>query len=119
MYKGSEKQLKKHIFAHKKGLLSCCICSKQFEDKNHLDKHEYIHVVSGKHYRCLEKTQDGTECGSLYSHKGSLHVHVKDKHGKTMAKSEYQRKDDQDITRESLEVYNARIKGSKQQMTSG
>ena len=22
------------------------------------------------------------ECGSLYSHKGSLHVHVKDKHGK-------------------------------------
>ena len=52
------------------------------------------------------KTQDGTECGSLYSHKGSLRVHVKDKHGKTVAKSEYQRKDDQDITWESLEVYN-------------
>ena len=32
---------------------------------------------------------------------------------KTVAKSEYQRKDDQDITWESLEVYNARIKGSK------
>ena len=55
MYKGSEKQLKKHIFAHKKGLLSCCICSKQFEDKNHLDEHEDIHVVGGKHYKCLEK----------------------------------------------------------------
>ena len=113
MYKGSEKQLKKHIFANKKGLLSCRICSKQFEDKNHLDEHEDIHVVGGKHYKCLEKTQDGTECGSLYSHKGSLCVHVKDKHGKTLAKSEYQRKDDQDITWESLEVYNVIIKGSK------
>ena len=55
MYKGSEKQLKKHIFAHKKGLLSCRIRSKQFEDKNHLDEHEDIHVVSEKHYKCLEK----------------------------------------------------------------
>ena len=113
MYKGSEKQLKKYIFAHKKGLLFCHICSKQFEHKNHLDEREDIHVVGGKHYKCLEKTQDGMECGSLYSHKGSLRVHVKDKHGKTMAKLEYQRKDDQDITWESLEVYNARIKGSK------
>ena len=118
MYKGSEKQLKKHRVAHKKGLLSYCVCSKQFEDKNHLDEHEDIHVVSGKHYKCLEKAQDGMECGSLYSHKGSLCVHVKDKHGKTVAKSEYQRKDDQDITWESLEVYNVRIKGSKH-MTSG
>ena len=89
-------------------MLSCHICSKQFEGKNHSDEHEDIHVLSGKHYKCLEKTQDGTECGSLYSHKG---------HGKTMAKSEYQR-NDQDITCESLEVYNVRIKGSKQ-MTSG
>ena len=100
-------------------MLSCHVCSKQFEDKNHLDEHEDIHVIGGKHYKCLEKTQDGMECGSLYSHKGSLHAHVKDKHGKTVAKSEYQRKDDQDITLESLEVYNVRIKGSKQQMTSG
>ena len=117
MYKESEKQLKKHRVAHKKGLLSCRMCSKQLEDKNHLDEHEDIHVVSGKHYKCLEKSQD-TECGSLYSNKGSLCAHVKDKHGKTMAKSEYQRKDDQDITWESLEVYNARIKESNQ-MTSG
>ena len=100
-------------------MLSCHICSKQFEDKNHLDEHEDIHVVGGKHYKCLEKTEDGTECESLYSHKGSLRAHVIDKHGKTMAKSEYQRKDDQDITWESLEVYNVRIKGSKQQTTSG
>ena len=113
MYKGSEKQLKKHIFSHKKGLLSCCICSKQFEDKNHLDEHEDIHVVSGKHYKCLDITQNGMKCGSLYSHKGSLRARVKDKHGKTVAKSEYQRKDDQDITWESLEVYNTRIKRSK------
>ena len=63
-------------------------------------------------------SQDGMECGSLYSHKGSLPANVKDKHGKTMAKLEYQRKDDQDITWESLEFYNMRIKGSKQ-MTSG
>ena len=86
MYKGFEKQLEKHIFAHKKGLLSCRICSKQFEDKNHLDEHEDIYVVSRKHYKCLEKTQDGTECGSLYSHKGSLCAHVKDKHGKNHGK---------------------------------
>ena len=79
MYKGSEKQLKKHRVAHKKGLLSCHMCSKQFEDKNHLDEHKDIHVVSGKHYRFLEKSQDGTECGSLYSHEGSLCVYVKDK----------------------------------------
>ena len=59
------------------------------------------------------------ECGSLYSHRGSLCAHVKDKHGKPVAKFEDQRKDDQDITWESLEVYNMRIKGSKQQMTSG
>ena len=118
MYKGSEKQLKKHRIAHKKGLLSCCVCSKQFEDKNRLDECEDIHVLGRKHYKCLEKSQDGMECGSLYSHKGSLCAHVNDKHGKTMAKSEYQRKDDQDITCESLEVSNARIKGSKQ-MTSG
>ena len=65
-----------------KGLLSCRVCSKQFEDKNCLDEHEDIHVVSGKHYKCLEKSQDGKECGSLYSHKGSLCAHVKDKHGK-------------------------------------
>ena len=42
-------------FAHKKGLLSCRICSKQFEEKNHLNEHEDIHVVNGKHYKCLEK----------------------------------------------------------------
>ena len=46
-------------------------------------------------------------------------MHVKEKHGKTVAKSEYRRKNDQDITWESLEVYNVRIKGLKQQMTSG
>ena len=86
MYKGSEKQLKKHRVAHKKVLLSCHMCSKQFEDKNHLDEHEDILVVGGKHYKCLEKSQDGTECGSLYSHKGSICAHVKDKHGKTVAK---------------------------------
>ena len=113
MYRGLEKQLKKYIFANKKGLLSFYVCSKQFEDKNHLDKHEHIHVVGGKHYKCLEKSQDGMECASLYSHKGSLCVHVKDKRGKTMAKSEYQKKVDQDITWESWEVYNMRIKGSK------
>ena len=78
MYRRSEKQLKKHRVAYKKGLLSCCMCSKQFEDKNHLDKHEDIHVVSGKHCKCLEKFQDGMECGSLYSHKRSLHAHVKE-----------------------------------------
>ena len=110
MYKGSEKQLKNHIFAHKKGLLSCHICSKQFEDKNHLDEYEDIHVVGGKHYKCLEKTQDGTECGSLYSHKGSLHAHVKDKHGKTVAKSEYQRKDDHLGKLGNLQCENKRIK---------
>ena len=77
MYKGSEKPLKKHRVAHKNGLMSCHVCSKQFEDKNHLDEHEDIHVVGGKHYECLEKSQDGTECGSLYSHKGSLCAHVK------------------------------------------
>ena len=96
-------------------MLSCHVCSKPFEDKNHLDEHEDIHIVGGKHYKCLEKSQ---ECGSLYSHQGSLCAHVKDKHGKTVAKLEYQRKDDQDITWESLEVYNMRMKGSKQ-MTSG
>ena len=69
------------------------MCSKQFEDKNHLDEHKDIYVDDGKYYKCLEKSQDGTECGSLYSHKGSLCVHMKDKCGKTVAKSEYQRKD--------------------------
>ena len=94
MYKGSEKQLKKCRVAHKKDLLSCHVCSKQSEDKNHLDEHEDIHIISGKQYKCLEKSQDGTECGFLYSHKGSLRAHVKDKHGKTVAKLEYQRKDE-------------------------
>ena len=62
------------------------------KDKNHLEEHEDIHVFGGKHYKCLEKSEDGMVCRSVYSAKGSLHVHVKDKHGKPLAKLEYKEK---------------------------
>ena len=93
------------------GFLKCRICSKKFEDKNHLDEHEDIHVVGGKHYKSLEKLDDKTMvCGMVYSAKGSLHAHVRDKHGKALAKSQYERKANWDITWETEDDYNAKWK---------
>ena len=48
-------------------------------------------------------------CCSVYSANGSLHAHVKDKHGKPLAKSEYKRKENWDITWETVEAYNASV----------
>ena len=112
-----KKQIKKHHFAHKKGFQFCGVCSKMFEDKNHLKEHQDIHVLGGKHYKCLEKLEDGTVCGYVYSAKGSLCAHVKDKHGKPLAKSEYKRKENWDITWETLEAYNTRMEAVKEPTT--
>ena len=57
-------------------------------------------------------------CGSVYSAKGSLHAHVKDKHVKPLAKSEYKRKEHWDITWETLEAYNTRMEPVKE-LTTG
>ena len=75
-------------------------------------------VIGGKHYKCLKKSEDGTVCGSVYSAKGSLCAHVKEKHQKPLAKSEYKRKENWDITWEALEAYNARIEAVKK-LTTG
>ena len=94
------------------------MCSKTFEDKNHSEEHEDIHVIGGKNYKCLEKSEDGMVCGSVYSAKGNLHAHVKDKHVKPLAKSEYKRKENWDITWETLEAYNTRMEAVKE-LTTG
>ena len=92
IFKKMEKQIKKHHSAHKKGFHFCGVCSKMFEDINHLEEHQDICVIGGKCYKCLEKSEDGMVCGYVYSAKGSLHAHVNDKHGKPLAELEYKRK---------------------------
>ena len=90
-----------------------------FEDKHHLDKHKGIHVVGGKHYKCLEKVDDKTtECGMVSSAKGSLHAHIRNKHEKVVVKSQYERKADQDITWKREDEYNARMEAVKE-LTTG
>ena len=119
IFKTSEKQIKKHCAAHKKGFQICHVCSKKFEDKNHLDEHEDIHIVGCKHYKCLEKLDDKTTvCGMMYSAIGSLCAHIRDKHGKALAKSQYERKANWDITWETEDDYNIRMEAVKEQ-TSG
>ena len=53
-FKKLEKQIKKLRSAHKKGFQFSHACSKRFEDRNHLEEHQDIHVIGGKHYKCLK-----------------------------------------------------------------
>ena len=47
IFKKMEKQIEKHLPAYKKGFQFCGVCSKKFEDKNHLEEHEDTHVIGG------------------------------------------------------------------------
>ena len=54
IFKKLEKQIKKHHSAHKKGFQFCHMCSKRFEDRNHLEEHQDMYVIGGQHYKHLE-----------------------------------------------------------------
>ena len=52
-------------------------------------EHGPINVIGGKHYSCAEVLADGSVCGSCYSGKGSLRLHMRKVHRKGLSKSKY------------------------------
>ena len=108
--KKSQKQMTKHLLVHKgKKILKCRVCSKIYDDRNHLKEHEDIHITGGKHYSRGEKLEDGTLCSAHYSGKGSIRLHMMNGHKKKLAKSSYMRKPDDQLTYQMLEEYEKQV----------
>ena len=78
---------------------------KIYDDKNHLEEHQDIHISGGKHYSCGEKLENGTLCSALYSGKASIHLHMTNIHKKKLAKPMYMRKPDAELTYETFQEY--------------
>ena len=85
------------------------MCAKNYDDKNHLEEHEDIHVSGRKHYNCGEKLEDGILCSAHYSGKGSIRLHMTNVHKKKLAKSSYLRKLDDQLTYQMLEEYEKQV----------
>ena len=107
--------MEKHALVHKTGkLLKCHVCLKVFNDSDHKQEHEDIHIKEGKHYTCQEPLDDGTESGSKYSAKGSLHMHIKNAHhNRGLSKAKFTRKPDTELVYKSLDEYKQKIKKSQ------
>ena len=105
--RGGKSEMEKHALVHKTGkLLKCRVCLKVFDDSDHKQEHEVIHIKGGKHYTYQESLDDGTECGSKYSAKGSLHMHIKNAHhNQGLSKAKFTRKPDTELVYESLDEY--------------
>ena len=102
----------KHVLVHKtRNLLRCHVCLKVFNDSDHKQEHEDIHVKGGKHYTCQEPLNDRTECGSKYSAKCSLCMHITNAHhDRGLSKAKFMKKSDTELIYESLDKYKQKIK---------
>ena len=113
----TEKQMGKHLLVWKqKKILKCKVCVKIYDDKNHMEEQEDIHVSGGKHYSCGEKLEDGTLCLACYSGKASIHLHMTNVHKGKLAKSMYMRKLDAELTYETLQEYQKKIQEKTQDL---
>ena len=102
--RGGKSQMDKHALVHKtRKLLKCRVCLKVFNDSDHKREQEDIHVKEEKHYTCQEPLNDGTECGSKHSAKGSLRMHIKNAHhDQGLSKAKFTRKSNTELVYESL-----------------
>ena len=89
--------------------MKCRVCSKIYNDRNHLEEHEDIHITGRKHYSCGEKLQDGTLCFARYSRKCSIRLYMMNVHKKKLAKSLYSRKPDDQLRYQMLEEYEKQV----------
>ena len=92
------------------------MCAKIYDDKNHLEEHEDMHVSGGKHYSCSKKLEDGTLCLAHYSGKASICLHMTNVHKKELAKSMYVRKLDAELTYETFQEYQEKIQEKMQDL---
>ena len=103
----------KNLLVHRrKKILKCKI----YNNRNHLEELEDIHIIGGKHYSCGEKLQDGTLCSACYSGKGSIRLHMTNVHKEKLAKSSYSRKLDDQLTYQILEEYEKQVQEKTQDL---
>ena len=100
--------MKKHMTAHKKGLMYCKVCKKAFDQRDHKDEHEDSHIISSKRYKCTEKLPDDMICGCQYKAWGSLHTHITIAHHKKLSEARYLK--NEDVTWETLDQFRAQTR---------
>ena len=59
-----------NLFAEEK-ILRCHVCSKVYDDQDHLDEHEGSHINESR-YTCIVKLDNNQNCGKKYRIKGSI-----------------------------------------------
>ena len=85
--------MKKHCKVHSEDkILECQICSKVYDDQDHLDKHEDSHVNESG-YTCMVKLDNIQICGKTYRLKGSIRYHLKNAHKKQLDMTQRPKRD--------------------------
>ena len=75
--------MKKHCNVHSEDkILECQICSKGYDDQDHLDEHEDSHVNESR-YTCMVKLDNNQICGKKYRRKSSIR-YLKNAHKKQL-----------------------------------
>ena len=76
--------MQKHQKVHQEDrILRCCVCSKVYDDQDHLNEHEDSHLNESR-YTCIVKLDNNQNCGEKYRIKGSIQYHLKKAHKKPL-----------------------------------
>ena len=76
--------MKKHYKVHNEDkILECHVCSKVYDDQDHLDEHEDSYIDESR-YTCMVKLDHNQICGTKYRLKGSIRYHLKNTHKKQL-----------------------------------
>ena len=74
----------KHCKVHSEDkILECQVCSKVYDDQDHLDEHEDSHINESR-YTCMVKLNNNQICRKKYRLKGSIRYHLKNAHKKQL-----------------------------------
>ena len=71
--------MKKHYKVHSEDkILECHVCSKVYDDQDHLDEHEDSHINESR-YTCMVKLDNNQICGKKYRIvRSNLTIHLSD-----------------------------------------
>ena len=95
--------MKKHYKVHSEDkILECCVCSKVYDDQDHLDEHEDSRINESR-YTCMVKLNNNQICGKKYRIKGSIRYHLKNAHKKQLDMMYYTK--DLNVTYETYEQF--------------
>ena len=95
--------MKKHYKVHSEDkILECRVCSKLYDDQDHLDEHEDSHINESR-YTCMVKLNNNQIHGKKYRIKGSIRYHLKNAHKKQLDMTYYSK--DLNMTCETCEQF--------------